>query len=73
MTNGERFCRTFSFRHPGDRVPVYEWAPWWDKTVDRWKTEGIDPSKTFQEILDDFGLDKMSGLGASPFWEGAGT
>lgn len=24
-----------------DRLPVIEWAPWWDQTIDRWHGEGL--------------------------------
>ena len=40
MTNRERFLATMSFQ-PVDRLPMLEWATWWDKTVDRWKGEGL--------------------------------
>jgi len=26
---------------PVDRLPMLEWATWWDKTVTRWKAEGL--------------------------------
>jgi uroporphyrinogen-III decarboxylase len=40
MTVSERFSnlvRGKSF----DRLPMVEWVPWWNKTVDRWKKEGV--------------------------------
>ncbi len=40
MTNRERFSRTLDFQAV-DRLPVVEWAMWWDLTVARWKTEGL--------------------------------
>lgn len=40
MTNRERFLRTLNFL-PVDRLPVLEWATWWDLTVARWKGEGL--------------------------------
>ena len=40
MTNRERFLRTLNHR-PVDRLPVLEWATWWDLTVARWKGEGL--------------------------------
>ena len=40
MTNRERFDAVLRFR-AADRCPVYEWAAWWDKTVERWRGEGI--------------------------------
>lgn len=40
MTNRERFQRILNFQ-PVDRMPVVEWAFWWDKTIARWHTEGL--------------------------------
>lgn len=40
MTNRERFQRVMRFE-PVDRLPVFEWAPWWDKTLERWYKEGL--------------------------------
>ena len=40
MTNRERFDAALHFR-AADRCPVYEWAAWWDKTVERWRGEGV--------------------------------
>lgn len=31
-------------RLPDDRLPVVEWAVWWDKTLARFQEEGLDPS-----------------------------
>lgn len=44
MTVSERFHAVMNFE-PFDRLPLVEWAAWWDKTVDRWHTEGL--STTF--------------------------
>jgi len=59
MKNRERFLNTLNFK-PVDRLPVIEWANWWDKTIDRWKKEGlpndlVDPV----EIRKYFGLDRV--------------
>ena len=40
MNTRERFLRTMDFQ-PIDRLPMMEWATWWDKTVTRWKGEGL--------------------------------
>ena len=40
MKTRERFLRTMNFQ-PVDRLPMLEWATWWDKTVTRWKGEGL--------------------------------
>lgn len=40
MTLRERFHKVMNFE-PVDRIPMIEWAPWWDLTVNRWKSEGL--------------------------------
>lgn len=40
MTNRERVIRTLNFETV-DRLPVLEWAGWWDKTIERWRQEGL--------------------------------
>jgi uroporphyrinogen-III decarboxylase len=57
MKNRERFLNTLNFK-PVDRLPVVEWAGWWDKTINRWKNEGL-PKKLKEdgEIRDFFELD----------------
>ena len=40
MTNRERFHSTLNFEKV-DRLPMLEWAVWWDKTLARWKDEGL--------------------------------
>ncbi len=59
MNNRERFLRTLNFK-PVDRLPVIEWAWWWDKTIDRWHGEGLPPELTdCDEIRAYFGLDTI--------------
>ena len=43
---------------PVDRLPRWEWAMWWDKTIARWRAEGL-PAKLegVFEITQYFGLD----------------
>jgi hypothetical protein len=43
---------------PVDRLPRWEWAMWWDKTIARWKSEGLpaDLEQVF-DIAQYFGLD----------------
>ncbi len=53
----ERYRRALAFQDV-DRLPVMEWAGWWDKTVTRWRGEGLPESlRTAREIRDYFGLD----------------
>lgn len=40
MTNRERFARTLRFEKV-DRMPMLEWATWWDKTIDNWRAQGL--------------------------------
>ena len=40
MNHVERFRAVMDFR-PVDRLPMWEWAMWWDKTIARWRTEGL--------------------------------
>lgn len=57
MTTHERFHSIMSFKQ-FDRLPVLEWASWWDKTIERWRGEGLPPGLTDRyEILSHFGLD----------------
>jgi len=49
----ERFKAIMSFQ-PVDRLPRIEWAAWWDKTVERWRSEGV-PKEA--DLLQYFGLD----------------
>ena len=41
MTARERLRRALAFER-ADRLPMIEWAMWWDKTVDRWIQEGLE-------------------------------
>lgn len=40
MNHVERFRAVMDFL-PVDRLPVWEWAMWWDKTIARWHGEGL--------------------------------
>lgn len=58
MNNRERFVNTLNFK-PVDRLPVIEWAGWWDKTITRWKGEGLPAELVDElEIREYFGLDR---------------
>jgi hypothetical protein len=45
MTTRERFHAVMNFQ-PFDRLPIIEWATWWDQTIARWHTEGLPPTIT---------------------------
>jgi hypothetical protein len=57
MNARERFQAVMACAEP-DRLPVVEWAGWWDKTIDRWHTEGLSRELTDRyDICRHFGLD----------------
>jgi hypothetical protein len=53
MTNRERFHRLMRFEDV-DRLPILEWATWWDKTIARWHEEGLPPDITECGAIKDF-------------------
>ncbi len=57
MNHVERFRAVMNFQEV-DRLPVWEWAMWWDKTIERWHGEGLpaDLTDIFQ-IHEYLGLD----------------
>ena len=56
MNNVERFNAVLNFRKP-DRLPVVEWAGWWNETIDRWMKEGLPSDIPWEKIQTHFGLD----------------
>ena len=64
MTQREIFKAALAFQ-PAPRLPRMEWAPWWDKTVARWKTEGL-PDLNWEEDQAWFGLDTLRMIHADP-------
>jgi len=53
----ERFRALMNFE-PVDRLPMVEWAGWWDLTVDRWHEEGLPAELTEAAAIRDYlGLD----------------
>ncbi len=58
MTAREAFHAALSFGKP-ERLPAIEWATWWDKSLDRWRAEGLDPGIEGQgELHEALGLDR---------------
>jgi hypothetical protein len=57
MTNRERFHAVMGGMQ-ADRLPMIEWATYWDKTIERWHGEGL-PGGLDEEfaIREHFGLD----------------
>lgn len=67
MTPSERFRAVMNFQ-PFDRLPLVEWADWWDKTIDRWHGEGLAPSVTDRyDICDHFGLETYRHAWLQPY------
>ncbi|MEI7730252.1 MAG: uroporphyrinogen decarboxylase family protein [Verrucomicrobiota bacterium] len=59
MNHVERFRAVMNFQ-PVDRLPRWEWAMWWDLTIERWHQEGLPPAMKFSQVHDIarwFGLD----------------
>lgn len=60
MNAGERVYNVIRGKE-FDRLPVIEWAPWWNLTIDRWNGEGLNiPYTGLQSLLEiqrSFGLD----------------
>ncbi len=57
MSTRERFHAVMNFKS-FDRLPLLEWAAWWDQTLARWHTEGLPRNLTDRyEICRHFGLD----------------
>lgn len=58
MNTRERFHAAMNFK-PFDRLPIIEWAIWWNTTIDRWHTEGLSPEITDRyDLYDHFGMDQ---------------
>jgi hypothetical protein len=66
MTPRERFTAILNGALPNDRLPMVEWAAWWDKTTDRWKQEGFPQSLSWEGSLQYFGLDELHCISAAP-------
>jgi len=57
MNHVERF-RAVMNGQAVDRLPMWEWAMWWDETIARWKTEGLPAElESVFDIAQYFGLD----------------
>ena len=57
MTTRERFQAVMNFQ-PFDRLPIVEWAGWWDQTIKRWHGEKLPADVTDRyDICRHFGLD----------------
>ncbi len=62
MNHVERFTRAMSFQ-PVDRLPVVEWAGFWNLTLERWRREGLPGNlKDHAAIREYLGLDPWQQL-----------
>jgi len=52
-----RFQKVMAGELPTDRLPIIEWATWWDLTVERWQGEGLPADLDKEGIKRFFGLD----------------
>lgn len=58
MTNRERLQKVLNFEKP-DRLPMYEWASWWDLTIKRFQDEGMPKDIPYDQIAPTLGLDPL--------------
>lgn len=57
MNTRQRFKAIVNFE-PFDRLPLLEWASWWNETISRWHGEGLPGNlNDYYEICDYFGMD----------------
>ena len=57
MTTRERFQALMNFQ-PFDRLPIVEWAGWWDQTITRWHSESLPVQVVDRyDVCRHFGLD----------------
>jgi len=56
---------------PSDRLPIIEWASWWDLTVKRWEGEGMPPGLGKSGVKRFWGLDMDYQLWFPQMVEGA--
>ncbi len=72
MNARQRFIDVLNFKLPSDRLPMVEWAAWWDVTIDRWIKEGLPADCDFRtqggfaRSQQHFGLDVLYCLSAGP-------
>jgi hypothetical protein len=55
MNHVERFRAVMNFK-PVDRLPRWEWAMWWDQTIERWHHEGLPSDLKFNDV---FGISQL--------------
>ena len=66
MNNRDRVINTLNFKKVDDRLPMVEWAGWWDKTLERFRQEGISRDINPNELREHLGLDMFRQFWVSP-------
>jgi len=56
LTNRERFLAALDGK-PQERLPIIEWAGWWDKTLENWESEGLPKGLDRDGVYQYWGLD----------------
>lgn len=66
MTNQERFTRALRGRGGLDRLPMVEWAPYWDQLTRQWEQQGFPQGLVNHEIESYFHLDSLRQIWIRP-------
>ncbi len=59
MKNRDRIAAVLNFEKPDDRLPMIEWASWWDKTINNWRAQGLPSELNWDTIGPHLGLDRL--------------
>jgi len=70
LTANDRFKNTLGFKKPEGRLPMLEWAFWWDKTYRRWQDDGLPSDVGIDGLQDYFGLDHLVCVAVKNFSDG---
>ena len=66
MNTRDRFRAALNGQ-PLDRLPRFEWAIWWQETIDRWHAEGLPIERS---AYSDYGVTAvMEYFGLDPAWQ----
>jgi len=59
MNNTERFNKVLNFDKNADRLPMIEWAGWWDLTLNEWWAQGLPRELEIDKGINEyFGQDR---------------
>jgi hypothetical protein len=56
-TSRSRIVKVLNGQRPADRLPMIEWAMWWNLTTERWQQEGLAKTLNKMGIKEHWGLD----------------